>query len=329
MDEQRTIAVHGHARAFRMLGTGPTVLLLLHGIGSQGATWDKVAPVLAERYTVIVPDLLGHGRSAKPRADYSIGGYANGMRDLLGALDIDRVTVVGHSFGGGVAMQFAYQFPERTDRLVVVAGGGLGSQVSVALRALSLPGASVALGISHLPPCRLALGALRAAAGLVAPAALAADLDEAYTVHTGLRDPAARSAFLHVLRHVVDWRGQLITMRDRAYLAQGLPALVVWGDRDHVLPAGQARAAAELMPGARSVVLPGVGHFPHREAPEAFVRAVTDFVEGTRPKRWDARRWRHLLQNHSAITPATSVEDELQKTGQRDPLDEPARRTKP
>ncbi|MEU4221918.1 alpha/beta hydrolase [Actinoplanes sp. NPDC026623] len=308
MDEQRVVEVHGHARAFRMAGTGPTVLLLLHGIGSDGATWDTVAGALAERYTVIVPDLLGHGRSAKPRADYSIGGYANGMRDLLGALDVDRVTVVGHSFGGGVAMQFAYQFPERTERLVVVAGGGLGRQVSVALRALTLPGASVALGISHLPPSRLALSALRAAAGLVAPAALAADLNEAYTVHAGLGDPAARAAFLHVLRHVADWRGQLITMRDRAYLAQGLPALVVWGDRDHVLPVGHARAAAELMPGARSVVLPGVGHFPHREAPAEFVDAVTDFVEGTSPNRWDAGRWRHLLQTRSGTSRAMAVD---------------------
>ncbi|MCU7727053.1 alpha/beta hydrolase [Actinoplanes sp. KI2] len=312
MDGERIVEVHGHARAFRLLGTGPTVLLLVHGIGSDGDTWDIVAPALAERYTVIVPDLLGHGRSAKPRADYSIGGYANGMRDLLGTLDIDRVTVVGHSFGGGVAMQFAYQFPERTDRLVVVAGGGLGSQVSVAFRALTLPGASLALRLSQLPPSRLALGALRAAAGLVAPAALAADLNEAYTVHTGLRDPAARSAFLHVLRHVADWRGQLITMRDRAYLTQGLPALVIWGDQDHVLPVSHAEAAASLMPGARSVVLPGVGHFPHREAPEEFVRALTDFVERTEPKRWDAGRWRRLLQTHSyvgnfAITESSSA----------------------
>jgi pimeloyl-ACP methyl ester carboxylesterase len=312
MDERRMVEVHGHARAVRLLGTGPTVLLLVHGIGTAGATWDIVAPALAERYTVIVPDLLGHGRSAKPRADYSIGGYANGMRDLLGALDVDRVTVVGHSFGGGVAMQFAYQFPERTDRLVVVAGGGLGSQVSVAFRALTLPGASVVLGLSQLPPSRLALGALRAAAGLVAPAALAADLNEAYAVHAGLRDPAARTAFLHVLRHVADWRGQLITMRDRAYLTQGLPTLVVWGDQDHVLPVEHARAAADLMPGARSVVLPGVGHFPHREAPAEFVRAVADFVEGTEPKRWDARRWRHLLQTRSGASRAMAVEDAVQ-----------------
>jgi pimeloyl-ACP methyl ester carboxylesterase len=296
MTASGTLEVHGHARAVRVLGSGPTVLLLVHGIGSNGATWDAVAPRLAERYTVIVPDLLGHGHSAKPRADYSIGGYANGMRDLLGLLDVDRVTVVGHSFGGGVAMQFAYQFPERVDRLVVVAGGGLGPQVSVVLRALSLPGASVALGLGQLAPAGLAAAAVRAAAGLGLPAALRADLDEALTVLRSLGDPTARAAFLHVLRHVVDWRGQLVTMRDRAYLAEGLPTLVVWGDQDHVLPVAHARAAGQLLPGSRTVVLPGVGHFPHREAPDTFVAEVVDFVEGTAPKGWDAGRWRALLR---------------------------------
>jgi pimeloyl-ACP methyl ester carboxylesterase len=294
-----TVEVHGHARALRVLGTGRTALLLVHGIGSDGTTWDAVAPRLAERFTVIVPDLLGHGRSAKPRADYSIGGYANGMRDLLGLLDVDRVTVVGHSFGGGVAMQFAYQFPERTDRLVLVACGGLGPQLSVALRALTLPGASAALALTKLTPSRLTGAALRAAAGLGLPPALAADLSEALTIHTALRDPAARAAFLHVLRHVADWRGQRVTMRDRAYLTKGVPTLVVWGEQDHVLPVEHAQAAAELIPGSSTVVLPGVGHFPHREAPEAFVAAVTDFIDGTEPKPWNARRWRQLLRTHT------------------------------
>jgi pimeloyl-ACP methyl ester carboxylesterase len=298
------VEVHGHPRAVRVLGTGPTVLLLLHGIGSEGATWDTVAPLLAERFTVVVPDLLGHGKSAKPRADYSIAGYANGLRDLLGVLDIDHVTVVGHSLGGGVAMQFAYQFPERTDRLVLVASGGVGQQMSVALRALTLPGASLALGLSHLIPSRLTLGTLFAAAGPMIPSALAADLKEALSVHAALRDPATRTAFLRVLRHVADWRGQMITMRDRAYLAEGLPTFVIWGEKDHVIPVEHAHVAAELMPGSRTVVLPGVGHFPHREAPDEFVRAVTEFIDTTEPKRWDARYWRALLQARSE----TSVE---------------------
>jgi pimeloyl-ACP methyl ester carboxylesterase len=293
------VEIHGHVRGLRVHGTGPTPLLLVHGIGSDGSTWDAVVPRLAERHTVIVPDLLGHGHSAKPRADYSIGGYANGMRDLLTLLDVDRVTLVGHSFGGGVAMQFAYQYPERVERLVLVASGGFGHQLSFALRALTLPGAWVALGLSHLAATRLALTALRAVAGVGIPASLAADLDEALKVHAGLRDPAARAAFLSVLRHVADWRGQVITMRDRAYLTEGLPTLVVWGEQDHVLPVEHAAVAAELIPESTVVRLPGVGHFPHREAPEAFVGAVTDFLAATAPRRWDAARWRKAMQGRT------------------------------
>jgi pimeloyl-ACP methyl ester carboxylesterase len=258
-----------------------------------------IAPRLAERYTLIVPDLLGHGHSAKPRADYSIGGYANGMRDLLGLLGIERVTVVGHSFGGGVALQFAYQFPERTDRLILVGCGGLGREVSVVLKALTMPGASLAVGVSHLAPVGVVRALVRTAVRLGLPKSLGADLDEAFTVHASLRDPAARAAFLHVLRHVVDWRGQLITMRDRAYLTEGLPTLVVWGEEDHVLPAEHAHLAAALMPGSRTVVVPGVGHFPHREAPDAFVEAVLDFLDSSPPPQWDADRWRGLLRAHT------------------------------
>jgi pimeloyl-ACP methyl ester carboxylesterase len=296
MEASGPVEIHGHLRALRVLGTGPRALLLVHGIGSSGATWDAVVSRLAERFTVIVPDLLGHGSSAKPRADYSIGGYANGMRDLLGLLGVDRVTVVGHSFGGGVAMQFAYQFPERVERLVLVASGGLGQHMNIALRALTLPGASVALGLSHFGPTRLALSGLRAAAGWGIPASLASDLDEALKVHASLRDPHARAAFLRVLRHVADWRGQLVTMRDRAYLTEGLPTLVVWGEQDHVLPVEHATTAAEMIPGSTVVLLPGVGHFPHREAPEVFVHALTDFLDATEPRRWDARRWRQVLR---------------------------------
>jgi pimeloyl-ACP methyl ester carboxylesterase len=296
MTAQGTVEIHGHLRGLRVYGTGPSVLLLVHGIGSDGTTWDAVAPRLADTFTVIVPDLLGHGTSAKPRADYSIGGYANGMRDLLGLLDVDRVTLVGHSFGGGVAMQFAYQFPERTERLALVASGGLGQDLNLALRALTLPGASVALGLSQLGPLRIVLAALRTAAGLGIPPSLAWDLDEALSVHAKLRDPRARDAFLRVLRHVADWRGQLITLQDRAYLTEGLPTLVVWGEQDHVIPVEHSVAAAELIPESRVVRIPGVGHFPHKEAPDAFVGALSDFLENTQPRSWDARRWRQVLR---------------------------------
>ncbi len=112
--------VHGYRRAFRIAGSGP-VILLIHGIGDNSTTWETVQAKLAQRFTVIAVDLLGHGQSDKPRADYSIAAYANGMRDLLSVLDIERATVVGHSLGGGVAMQFAYQFPQLVERLVLVA----------------------------------------------------------------------------------------------------------------------------------------------------------------------------------------------------------------
>jgi pimeloyl-ACP methyl ester carboxylesterase len=135
--------IHGYWRAFRMAGSGPP-LLLIHGIGDSSETWLKVIPELARRHTVIAPDLLGHGESAKPRADYAVAAYACGMRDLLSVLDVDRVTVVGHSLGGGIAMQFAYQFPERCERLVLVGSGGIGQEVHPLLRIAAAPAAQQA-----------------------------------------------------------------------------------------------------------------------------------------------------------------------------------------
>lgn len=91
--------IHGYRRAYRMAGSGPAILLI-HGIGDSSATWADLIPELARNHTVIAPDLLGHGASDKPRADYSVAAYANGIRDLLGVLGIERATLVGHSLGG-------------------------------------------------------------------------------------------------------------------------------------------------------------------------------------------------------------------------------------
>lgn len=135
-DELEYVVLHGHRRAFRRAGSGPA-LLLLHGFGCDSSTWRAIIESLAEHFTVIAPDLLGHGASGKPNADYSLGGYANGMRDLLTVLGIDTATVVGHSFGGGGAMQFAYQFPERTERTMLISTGGLGPAVTPFVRFLT------------------------------------------------------------------------------------------------------------------------------------------------------------------------------------------------
>lgn len=286
--------VHGYERAFVMLGEGPP-LLLLHGLGCNHKTWLPVLAELAEHHTVIAPDLLGHGQSAKPRADYSLGGYANGMRDLLTVLGIDRVTVVGHSFGGGVAMQFAYQFPERAERIVLVAPGGLGRDVTPMLRALTLPGAGAALGVAAAWP-------LRTAANIVLGTAARAGLPHTVDVRPLLKvlgsmtDPAGRDAFLHVLRAAVDWKGQVVTMIDRSYLAENTPICVIWGDRDTVIPVAHAEAAATAIPGARVEVLSGAGHFPHVDRPEEFAGIVREFVAQTPPSKYNKRRWQVLLR---------------------------------
>ena len=118
------VSLHGHTVGFQAAGEGP-LLVLLHGITSTSDSWRKVMPTLAERYTVIAPDMVGHGRSAKPRGDYSLGAYAAGVRDLLAVLGFERGTVVGHSLGGGIAMQFSYLFPEYVERMALISTGGL------------------------------------------------------------------------------------------------------------------------------------------------------------------------------------------------------------
>src|SRR3954469_4501214 len=123
--ECQEISLHGQSVTYRTAGSGP-VLLLLHGITNSSETWEPAVDALASRFRIIAPDLLAHGHSARPRGHYSLGAHASGVRDLLSALDVNRATVVGHSLGGGVAMQFAYQFPERCERLVLVSSGGLG-----------------------------------------------------------------------------------------------------------------------------------------------------------------------------------------------------------
>jgi pimeloyl-ACP methyl ester carboxylesterase len=292
---ETSVIVHGHRRAFTLTGDGPP-LLLLHGIGSNRSTWRPVLGTLSRHFTVIAPDLLGHGDSAKPRADYSIGGFANGMRDLLGVLGIERATVVGHSFGGGVAMQFAYQFPERTERVVLEASGGLGREVTPLLRALTLPGAREVLTALDSYPGRASMRMVEQAMRLLPPGPFASDIREAAKVVEGFRGRAARTAFLHVLSHVIDRRGQIITMRDRNYLAQGMPILVIWGDGDTVLPFSHATAAVESMPDAQLVTMAGVGHFVHNERPAEFSRAVLNFVKRTAPSSYDPQQWRTLLR---------------------------------
>jgi pimeloyl-ACP methyl ester carboxylesterase len=296
--EVQYLTLHGHRRAFVKVGQGP-VLLLLHGLGCDHTTWEPVIDALAKRYTVIAPDLLGHGRSAKPRADYSVGGYANAMRDLITVLGIDKVTVVGHSFGGGIAMQFAYQFPERTERLILVASGGLGPEVSPAIRAITTPGFHQVMGLLTLPGVRhVGMAGLRALSG--APLKHARDLDEVANIYDSFKDPYARHAIQHVVRAVVDWRGQIVTMADRAYLTEAMPMCVVWGRDDRVIPVRHADNVGELAPLARVEVIPNAGHFPHKDHPHRFAKIVHEFIRTTQPATYSRARFRALLKSGQA-----------------------------
>ena len=293
--ELRYVTIHGHRRAYVLTGSGPA-LLLLHGLGCDHTTWEPVLDALAKRYTVIAPDLLGHGSSDKPRADYSVGGYANGMRDLLSVLGIDKVTVVGHSLGGGVAMQFAYQFPERTERLVLVAPGGFGPEVTPAIRVVTTPGFHQITGLLTLPGVRhLGTAGLRA----LSRSSLRQfrDLGEVADIMDSFADSRTRAAIRHVVRAVVDWKGQIITMTDRAYLTERMPMCVIWGSDDMVIPVRHAETAGAVSPGARVEIIPNAGHFPHKDHPQRFVKLLNDFVRATAPARYDPTLWRDHLRS--------------------------------
>ncbi len=288
------VTIHGYRRAYVKAGSGPA-LLLIHGIGDSSDTWRPVVEQLAEHYTVIAPDLLGHGRSEKPRADYSVAGFANGMRDLLSVLEVGRVTVVGHSLGGGVAAQFAYQFPDRCERLVLVGSGGVGRTVSPLLRVAAVPGVEVVMPLLGLPPVRFAS---RLGAGLLRlfDTALGRDAEEILAVFDALPNTEARMGILRTLRSSVDWQGQVITMVDRAYLAEGVPTLIVWGRRDAIIPLGHGRLIHAVMPGSELEVFDEAGHFPHHTDPARFVRTLRGFMERSMPARFDQGRWGERLR---------------------------------
>jgi pimeloyl-ACP methyl ester carboxylesterase len=292
--EHEEIILHGHTVSYRQAGWGP-VVVLIHGITGSSLMWEEVIEPLAERYTVVAPDLLGHGESAKPRGDYSLGAHASGIRDLLAALGHSRATVVGHSLGGGIAMQMAYQFPERVDRLVLVSSGGLGREVHLLIRAAVLPGSELVLPLLASAPVidRVdAVGEFLSRLGLHA----GADLHEMWRGFSSLADAEARSAFIHTLRTIVEPGGQRVTAADRLYLAQDMPSLLIWGERDPVIPLRHGVRASEQMPGTRLITFPDAGHFPHLDEPRRFVRELTDFIEGTEPSDIPEARMRELLR---------------------------------
>jgi pimeloyl-ACP methyl ester carboxylesterase len=276
--------VHGNLVRYAQAGTSGPVVVLVHGIASRAAQWEQVMTRLGEHHRVIAPDLLGHGLSAKPRGDYSLGAHACGLRDLLAALGHDRITLVGHSLGGGIAMQFAYQFPERVERLALVSAGGLGPHVSPFLRAATLPGSELVLPLIAGSWVRNAGRWLDRRIGRHLPAGM----HEALVGFGSLGDPATRQAFVHTARSVIDIRGQRVDGRDRLYLATDLPLLVVWGAKDAIIPVEHGRAVCEAVPAARLEVFAQSGHFPHLTEPDRLADLLEHWVASTEPAQLDA-----------------------------------------
>jgi pimeloyl-ACP methyl ester carboxylesterase len=288
--------IHGYRRAFRIAGSGPA-LLLIHGVGCDSRSWEPVLARLAQRFTVIAPDLLGHGESDKPRADYSLPAFANGMRDLLAALDIDRVTVVGHSFGGGVAMQFAYQYPQLVERVVLVSAGGVAKDVSLALRLAAMPMGAEALAMLRAPGVMPAIRRFgRAVGSVLGSTKLGRDAADVVEILEGFQDPAGLAAFARTLRSVVDARGQFVTMLDRTYLVQSLPVQIIWGEDDLIIPVDHANKAHEAIPGSRVEIFEESGHMPFHDHPERFVEVVERFIDSTQPADHDLELMRSLLR---------------------------------
>ena len=300
---KREIALHGQRVTYLEAGadSGGPVVILLHGLAGSSATWLPVLPALGRCARVIAPDLLGHGQSAKPRdGDYSLGAHATGVRDLLVALGLDRATVIGHSFGGGVAMQFAYQFPELTERLVLVASGGLGREVSPALRAATLPGTALTLrAVTGLTPRwlgRLLHRGVRAVSGL-SPS----EVDEIARSLAALADSEARDAFVQTVRGALDLGGQRMIGVERLRRVSDAPLLMIAGANDSCIPAAHTVRAHSSSPGSRLDVFSTAGHFPHGDDPDRFTELVLDFLATTAPSYADVEQVRHRLRGATPV----------------------------
>jgi pimeloyl-ACP methyl ester carboxylesterase len=292
------VSLHGRHLAYRTAGSGEPVLFV-HGITQDSRTWDRVGRALADDVRIVAPDLPGHGSSQRPAGDHSLGAYASTLRDLLFALEIPSATIVGHSLGGGVALQFAYQFPEMLDRIVLIDSGGLGRDVSPLLRAATLPGADAFLGLVTATPFRAAVTrgtkALRRFGVRVGT-----DINQALAGIGGLSRREARRSFLRTVDAVIAGHGQAVSATDKLYLAAHVPTLIVWGGRDRIIPVEHGERAHEAIPGSQLEVLDDAGHFPHLDAPDTVAALLRRFVADTDAADVPREQWGALLRRGDA-----------------------------
>lgn len=276
------VPLHGRDIAYRELAGSGTPVLLIHGIGSSADTWGEIPEQLSARgIHVLAVDLPGHGESSRGPGDYSLGSLASTLRDLLDERGIERAHLVGHSLGGGVSMQFAYQFPDRVASMVLESSGGLGAEAFTGLRAAALPGSELAIrwAINQRTIAGASwLGDKLSRIGLT-PYALSPHALETVSL---LGEEDRRAAFLATLRSVVSPRGQRVSALDKLHLMEGSRVLIVWGDRDPLIPMAHGQSAHDLLAGSRFVVFPGAGHEPHMHDPDRFAALIVEHV-GSQP----------------------------------------------
>jgi pimeloyl-ACP methyl ester carboxylesterase len=272
----RTVLLHGQELSFLDVGDGPAVLFI-HGLLASQRHWSHLVERLSSDQRVVTPDLFGHGGSAKPTGDYSLGAHAATLRDLLDTLHIDRVTLVGHSLGGGIAMQFWYLFPARVERLVLVSSGGLGRDVSLLLRSAVLPGSEWVLPIIASSWVRApveAAGRTLARVGFRSRP----ELIEVWRGFASLGDAKSRRAFLATTRSVIDPGGQTVSALNHLPTSVTVPTLIVWGARDRIIPVSHAATVGELIEGSLIELFEKAGHFPHLDEPERFAHLLRQFI---------------------------------------------------
>jgi NTE family protein len=275
--------LHGSRVVYRTVGEGQPIVLI-HGLLDSGATWRKVAPILALNHRVIVPDLLGHGDTDGPeRADYSVVSHALMVRDLLDDLGIAQATVVGHSLGAGVALALAHACPERVERLAIVSAGGIGQELTPALRFVAAPGADFAVRAVGSRPVVATLRALSWLLSVLGARRPARGVLESTRMLERLADAGRRSAFLQSARAVIDLRGQKSSAM-RYFDTYRMPLCVLWGTRDRVIPARHAELIRAARPDAHIVLLDGVGHSPQLAQPTFVAEALHEWLGRRRPR---------------------------------------------
>lgn len=281
----RTTLLHGEELSYIDSGDGP-VVLFIHGMLGSQHHWSHLVDRIDDNQRVVIPDLFGHGDSAKPMGDYSLSSHAATLRDLLDQLEIETVTLVGHSLGGGIAMQFFYLFPERVERLVLVASGGLGREVTPLLRSATLPGADLVLGVVASGWMTSRLQGVGKAASKVGwkPGA---DVNAMWRGFTSLADRDSRRAFLATTKAVVDLGGQTVSAHGRLADVEAPATLVVWGTKDRVIPVWHALKAQESVPDVRVELFEGAGHFPHLDDPDRFADLLREFIADDGTDRHD------------------------------------------